>query len=97
MNNRLPTILGIAFGDIVTGTTNYIKQTDKIDEIYVILECDDVLRLDAIQEMAEEGKLLFKDSRSGKVRTKRRKRQPTRLELNLCDISDLPAARPIGS
>lgn len=94
--NKLPSILAVAFGDIVVGVQDYTKRTGKLDEYYVILETDNIDRLDAIEELAREGKLYFAGSRSGKIRVKRFKRQPNRLYLNLADLMDIPSSRSLS-
>ena len=97
LKTKLPSTLALVFGDIVAGVQDYTKTTGMLDELYVILETDNIDRLDAIEELAKTGSLFFSGSRSGKIRLKRFKREPNRLYLNLADLTDLPAARPIGS
>ena len=90
---QLPSVLAIAFGDIITGSRTRSKPK-MMDESYVVLRTENIDRLNAIQEMAEKREILFSRS-NRKIRLRRP--SPVELELNIADLLDLPTARPIGS
>lgn len=87
---ELPSVLAIAFGDIITGAR---IRTEMMDQSYVVLRTENTDRLDAIQEMAENREILFSDI-GRKIRLRRP--SPEELEFNIADLLDLPAARRIG-
>lgn len=92
VNTRLPSALAIAFGDIITGIRTRSKPK-YVDEAYAVLRTENTDRLDAIQEMAEKREILFAGL-NRKIRLRRP--SPGELELNLADLLDLPAAKPIA-